>query len=218
MKLAKIFFILLFNFAYETNANDLISHLNIFFKREYSFNINNFRIIMDNSFTRKQICKKSSFLLSHNFYHFGLFDILYICGKQHEHLKIKLEAIGKYVVANKKIIRGTKINKSDLIRITGRLDKLPNGTYLEKKDVINRINVRDILPFQPITSFITHKFWIIKINQKVTIKFKGVNFEIITIGRALENGSIKEKIRVQIENGKVVSGVINEIGEIVVIL
>ncbi|QIQ41358.1 MAG: flagellar basal body P-ring formation protein FlgA [Buchnera aphidicola (Aphis urticata)] len=218
MKLLKFFFILLFFLSFKINSNDLTNHLNEFFKQEYSLNPKNFKILIRTPFKKNQICKKPYFLLSNHFYNFSLFDMLYICGKQHQFLKLELQVKGHYIVAKNKIVRGTKISESDLKVIFGRLDKLPHGTYLNKKDVINRVNLRDILPLQPITSFITRTFWIVTLNKEVTIKFEGKNFEIITTGKALGNGGIKEKIRVQIKDRKIVTGTINGNGEVIVVL
>lgn len=218
MKLIKIFFILLFFLSFKLNANDLINHLNEFFKQEYSLNSNYFKIIVHTPFKKKQICKKPYLLLANNFYNFGVFDVLYICNQQHQFLKIELQVKGKYIIAKKKIFRGTKISESDLQVTMGRLDKLPRGTYVNIKDVVNRVNLRDILPFQPITSFITRVFWTILSNQEVTVKLKGKNFEIITFGKALDNGGFNEKVRVKIRDGKIVTGIINENKEVIVVL
>ncbi|QFQ32507.1 flagellar basal body P-ring formation protein FlgA [Buchnera aphidicola (Aphis fabae)] len=218
MKLVKFFFVLLFFLSFKINADDLINHLNEFFKQEYSLNINNFKIIVHTPFEKKQICKKPYFLLANNFYNFGLFDVLYVCNQKHQLLKVELQVTGEYIIANKKILRGTKISESDLKVKIGRLDKLPNGTYINKKDVINRVNLRDILPFQPITSFMTRVFWTVISNQEVTVKIKGKNFEIITFGKALDNAGIKEKVRVKVRNGKIITGVINKNREVIVVL
>ncbi|CAL4323342.1 Flagella basal body P-ring formation protein FlgA [Buchnera aphidicola (Protaphis terricola)] len=215
MKLIKIFFISLLFFSFNIYADDLINRLNKLFKEEYTLNINNFEIILRTPLIKNKTCKNPNFLLPGNFNHFGLFDILYICGEQHQHLKVELQMKGEYIVACKKIPRGTKISDSDLKVITGRLDNLPNGTYLHKKDVINKVNIRDILPFQPITSFMTHVFWLVKANDQVTVKIKGKNFEIITFGKALSNGGAQENIRVQIKSGKIITGKINKNREVI---
>ncbi|WP_343154024.1 flagellar basal body P-ring formation chaperone FlgA [Buchnera aphidicola] len=218
MKLVKFFFILLFFLSFKVNANNLIAHLREFFQLQYSLNTSDFTELIHTPFKIKQIFKKPCFLLKDNLNNFHLFNILYAYKKQHECFDAKVQIKGKYIIAKKKILRGTKIKESDLKVITGRLDKLPHGAYLRKQDVIDRVNLRDILPFQPITSFMTRAFWIIKVNQEVTIKFKGINFEIITTGKALGNGVIDEKVRAQIKNNKIVTGIINKHGEVVVIL
>ncbi|ALD15279.1 flagellar basal body P-ring biosynthesis protein FlgA [Buchnera aphidicola (Aphis glycines)] len=218
MKLLKIFFILLFFLSFKISADDLINHLNKFFKKEYSLNTKNFKILFHVPLKTNQVCKKPYFLLSNHFHNARLFDILYICGHQHRFLKLELQVQGQYIVAKKKIFRGTKISESDLKSITGSLNNLPNGTYLNKQDVINRVNLRDIFPFQPITSFMTRAFWVIRLNKEVTIKFKGNNFEIITTGKALDNGGINEKIRIQIKSGKIFTGIINNDREVIVVL
>lgn len=218
MKLVKFFFVFLFFLSFKINANHLIDHLNKFFQEEYSLNKNSFKVIILTPLIKKQICQKPYFLLSNNCHNFGACDVLYVCGKTRQFLKLELQVTGKYIIAKKRIFRGTKISESDVKVIIGRLDKLPKGIYLNKEDVINRVNLRDILPLQPITSYMTRIFWIVKSNQEVTVKFKGNNFEIITVGKALSNGGIKEKINVKIKHGKIITGIINQHGEVIVVL
>jgi flagella basal body P-ring formation protein FlgA len=218
----KIFFYLLIFFlsfnSLKINAYNLNDQLNDFFKKEYSLNIKNLKTIIRTPLKQNSFCKKPTFSLVNNVHNFGLTDVILICGAKHQFLQVELQAEGEYVTAKKKIPRGTKIKREDLKKIIGRLDTLPRSTYLNKEDVINRVNIRDIFPFQPITSFMTRPYWIVKTNQKVIIKMIGIDFEVVFMGKSLNNATKKEKIRVQIKNGKILTGKINENGEVVVVL
>ncbi|AYN24733.1 flagellar basal body P-ring formation chaperone FlgA [Buchnera aphidicola] len=222
MKLIKIFFCLfiffLFSKSFKANAYSLSDQLNNFFKKEYALKTKNIKTIIHTPLKKKFFCKKPIFSLVNNIHDFGILDILLTCGDQHHYLQVELQAEGEYVIAKKKIPRGTKIREEDLEKIVGRLDTLPRSTYFNKKDVINRVNLRDIFPFQPITSFMTRPFWLVKTNQQVTVKMKGIDFEVVFVGKSLSNGAKKQKIRVQIKNGKVLTGIINENGEVIVFL
>lgn len=222
MQLIKIFFYLFISFlffqCFELNAYNLVNQLNDFFKKEYFLKTKKITVIIHTPLKKKLVCEKPLFSLVNNIHDFGLVDVILMCGNQKQYLQVELQVEGEYIIARKKISRGTKISEKDLRSIVGRLDVLPHGTYFNKKNVINRISLRDIFPFQPITSFITRPCWLVKNNQQVIIKFKGVNFEIDSIGKSLNNGNKKEKIRVKIKSGKILTGIINKHGEVVVIL
>ncbi|CAL4323391.1 flagellar basal body P-ring formation chaperone FlgA [Buchnera aphidicola] len=222
MQLIKIFFYLFISFLsfqpFNVHAWNLVDELNNFFKKEYFLKTRNIKVIIHTPLKKKLICEKPVFSLVNNIHDFGLIDIILMCGSQKQYLQIELQVEGEYIIAKKKISRGTKIAERDLKSIVGRLDVLPRGTYFNKKDVINRVNLRDIFPFQPITSFITRPCWLIKNNQQVTVKLQGKNFEIILIGKSLNHGNRREKIRVKIKSGKILTGIISKRGEVVVIL
>ncbi|WP_295164393.1 flagellar basal body P-ring formation chaperone FlgA [uncultured Buchnera sp.] len=222
MKLIKIFFCLFIFFlsfkSFKANAYNLSDQLNDFFKKEYTLKTKNIKTIIHTPLKKKILCKKPIFSLVNNNHNFGIVDIILICGAQHQYLQVELQVEGEYIIAKKKIPRGTRIRDGDLKKMVGRLDTLPRSTYLNKKDVINRVNLRDIFPFQPITSFMTRPYWLVKINQQVTVKMKGIDFEVVFLGKALSNGVKKQKIRVQIKNGKVLTGMIDKNGEVIVFL
>lgn len=222
MKIIRIFFCLFIFFlsfkSFKIHAYNLSDQLNDFFRKEYVLKTKKLNTIIHTPLKKKIFCKKPVFSLVNDSHDFGMIDIILICGVQHQYLQVELQAEGEYITAKKKIPRGTKIREEDLKKTMGRLDTLPRNTYLNKKDVINRVNLRDIFPFQPITSFMTRPYWLIKANQQVTIKMKGINFQFILLGKSLSNGSFKEKIRVQIKNGKILTGKVNKNGEVVVIL
>lgn len=220
MKLIKFFlfiFFLFFKCFSLVYASDLTNQLIHFFHKEYHIEEKSIKILTYIPFKKNQFCKNPIFSLMDNVHRFGWINLVFICGSENKYLKVKLQVKGKYVIANKKIVRGTKIKESDLKIKMGFLDALPNGTYFNIKDAINRVNNRDIFPFQPITSFITHPLWLIKANQQVTIRINGLNFEIISIGKALDNGSNREIIRVRMNNGKVIKGIVDSNREVIII-
>ncbi|MCU4136895.1 flagellar basal body P-ring formation chaperone FlgA [Buchnera aphidicola (Sitobion miscanthi)] len=200
------------------NFFDLTQQLNIFLKQQYPSNKDHISIILRTPLKKNISCKKPIFSLLNNFRKLGLIDVLLTCNKQYYYLTVEIQSEGEYIAANRKIPRGTIIKESDLKVLIGRLDKLPNNTFRNKKDVINRVNLRDFLPLQPITSLMTHPFWIIKVNQQVTVIINGHNFTIFSRAKSLSNGAIHENIRVQTKTGKIINGIINQNGEVIVSL
>lgn len=200
------------------NFFDLTRQLNIFLKQQYPSNKDHISIILRTPLKKNISCKKPIFSLLNNFRKLGLIDVLLTCNKQYYYLTVEIQSEGEYIAANRKIPRGTIIKESDLKVLIGRLDKLPNNTFRNKKDVINRVNLRDFLPLQPITSLMTHPFWMVKVNQQVTVIIDGHNFTIFSRAKSLSNGAIHENIRVQTKTGKIINGIINQNGEVIVSL
>lgn len=224
MKMMIYFFLLFISFTVNSassnvqkfNFFDLNKQLNIFFKKEYPFNKDNINIIIRTPLKKNIYCKKPVFSLLRNIHTFGLIDVLLTCNQERYYLQVEVQVEGEYIVANRPIPRGTKITESDLKILIGRLDMLPNNTYRKKKDVINRINLHDFVPLQPITSFMTRPFWLVTVNQQVTVIINDKNFMISSQAKSLSNGAKNDIIRVKTKTGKIIHGVINENGEVLV--
>ncbi|QCI19896.1 MAG: flagellar basal body P-ring formation chaperone FlgA [Buchnera aphidicola (Brevicoryne brassicae)] len=215
MKILVYFF--LFVLPLKVNSITLTDQLNNFFKKEFSLK-ENVNIIIRTPPKKNIYCKKPYFSILNNFHYLGLTDVIVICGKKHHYLKIELQEKGEYIVANRKIPRGTKIQESDLKILIGRLDQLPNNTYLNKKDVVNRVNLRDIFPLQPITSCMTRPSWLVEFNQQITLIIYGKSFTVSSQAKSLSNGAENENVRVKTKNGKIITGVVNKNGEVIVSL
>lgn len=209
-------YFLLFFLSFKVDAISLTKELNNFFKKEYPYSKDNIHIIIRTPLKKNTYCKKPIFSILNNFDCLGLIDVLLTCSEQHYYLKVEIQAQGEYIVASRQIPRGTKIQESDLKILIGRLDILPTNTYRKKKDVINRVNLRDIFPLQAITSLMTRPLWLVKVNQQVTIIMKGSNFSISSKATSLGNGVQNDKIRVKTKNGKIITGIINKNGEVIV--
>ncbi|WP_236854783.1 flagellar basal body P-ring formation chaperone FlgA [Buchnera aphidicola] len=195
----------------------LTNQLNNFFKKELSLK-NNIDIIIRTPWKKNIYCKKPHFFLLNNFFYLGLKDVLLVCGKERYQLKVELQEKGKYIVANRKIPRGTKIQESDLKILIGRLDKLPDNIFFHKKDLINRVNLRDIFPFQPITFSMIRPFWLVKFNQLVTVVIHEKNLTISFQAKSLSNAAENESIRIRTKNGKIITGIVNKHGEVIISL
>jgi len=199
------------------NFFDITEQLNAFLKKEHLYKDDK-SIIIRTPLKKNIYCKKSFFSFLGNSDTLGLIDVLLTCDEKHYYLTVEVQSEGEYIVPNRKIPRGTKIQESDLKILRGRLDILPNNIYRKKKDIINKVNLRDLFPFQPITPSMIRPFWIVKLNQKVTIIINGNNFQITSTGKALKNGSENENIRVKTKNGNIINGIINKNGQVIVSL
>lgn len=215
MKIIIYFFA--FFFSFKVYSNPLSDQLKDFLKNKYSIK-KNVHIIIRNGLKKNTFCKNPHFSVLNNFHSINFIDILLDCENKHHFLKIELQEKGEYIVAKRKIPRGTKIQESDLKIVKGRIDKLPINAYLNKKDVVNRVNLRDIFPLQPITSFITRPFWLVRVNQKITIIIQNKNFLVFSTGTSLTNSAANQKARIKTKNGNIIIGTVNKNGEVIVMI
>ncbi|WP_261979670.1 flagellar basal body P-ring formation chaperone FlgA [Buchnera aphidicola] len=202
--------------SFKVNAISLTDQLIHFFKKEYPIKKDHIHVIIRTQLKKNIYCKKPFFSVPSNFRYLGLVDVLLTCNQRHYYLQVELQTKGEYIVAKRKILRGTKIQISDLKMLIGRLDTLPKNTYFKKEDVIDKVSLRDIFPLQPITSFMIRPFWLVKVNQKVIIIIHEENFTISSTAISLNNGAENDKIRVKTKNGQILTGIINKNKEVIV--
>lgn len=201
----------------KSDSFTLTKQIKNFLKKEKFFNEDDINVIIHTPLNKKiQYCSKPVFSLLKHSHTFGLIDLLLTCDKLTYYLTVEIQSKGEYIVASKYIPHGMIIKESDLKILIGRVDKLPNHAYRKKKDVIGRVNIRDFFPLQTITSFMTHPFWLVHINQEVDIIIQGNNFTISAKGKALNNGAKNDKIRVKTSTGKIIHGFVNKKGEVVI--
>ncbi|QCI23870.1 flagellar basal body P-ring formation protein FlgA [Buchnera aphidicola (Macrosiphoniella sanborni)] len=190
-----------------------------FFKKEKffkDFREDSIDILIRTPLKKKIYCEKPILSLVSYIRNSNIVDLMLTCNKKKYYLTVEIQSVGKYIVANKYIPHGTKIQASDLKILTGRLDQLPHHTYRRKKDVIGRVNSRDIFPLQPITTFMIHPVWLVRVNQQVKIIIQGKNFTISSEAKSLNNGSENEMVRVKTNTGKIIQGIVNKKGEVII--
>ncbi|WP_425619524.1 flagellar basal body P-ring formation chaperone FlgA [Buchnera aphidicola] len=198
----------------------VLSHkISNFLKKEKFFNHDNINVIIRTPLNKKiKFCQRPIFSILNNMHTIGLFDLLLTCNQSKYYLTVEVQSKGEYIVAHKYIPHGMIIKESDLKTLIGRLDNLPNHAYQKKQDIVGRVSVRDIFPLQIITSFMTRPIWLVHINQEVEIIIQGNNFTISTKAKALNNGAENDKIRVKTNFGKIINGIVNKDGKVIISL
>lgn len=215
MIFAKIIVYFLFFLSFKVNSTIFSDHIGCDFKKGYLVNKSNTNKITFTSLKDNILYNPARFLLFNNAFnlkdtHLEINDLI------HHPLQKKMPIKVKYITVNKIIPRGTKIYASDLKVVLGCSNNLPYNTYYNKKEIINRISLRDIYPLQPITPFMIQPFWLIKVNQPVVLIIKGIYFKIISQGKSLKNAIINDIISVKTDAGTILTGIVNERGEVIV--
>ncbi len=161
--------------------------------------------------TQWPACDTPQLLLPGNSRQWGNLSIAASCGQNRRYLQVQVT--GEYLVANRQLARGSNVSANDF-----RLDTLPARALLSSSNLADAIALRDIAPGQPVTATMLRQPWRVKAGQNVMVIASGNGFNASSEGRALNNASAAQTVRVRMSNGLVVSGRVSEDGNILISL
>lgn len=122
------------------------------------------------------------------------------CGKQHRkvrYMQAQVDVIGQYVVAAKDLARDTHITP-DLLRLqSGNLGELSSRTLVREDDLVGNITRRAIRNGSTFQAQDVRAPLMVKRGDAVSVIAKGSGFRVSREGKAMENGSQGEQIRVR---------------------
>ncbi|XBC40565.1 MAG: flagellar basal body P-ring formation chaperone FlgA [Buchnera aphidicola (Nurudea yanoniella)] len=213
-----IFLNFLLFFSFSVQADSFQEHLIKFLKEKQTFYSNNMSIFLYNKIPYKtqMNCFSPTFILLDVFKSSELMNIKVICGHIHQFIQVKVEIKGEYIVASRNIKKGQKLIDSDIFVKYGVLQKKFFKLYLNKKQALNLISFKKINKNELITKNLLHPVWLIKINQKVLVMIKNEGFTIISKGRAINNAYKNQIVRVKLKNGKIILGLVDNDGNVIV--
>jgi flagella basal body P-ring formation protein FlgA len=109
---------------------------------------------------------------------------------------------GLVVVARRVIEPGEVINALDLALVPGRQERGTQKTYSRLTDISGQVAKMRIPAGRPITNRSIRSVHAVKRGEDVTVRFEGTTLRITMKGRAIQNGSLGETVRVMNVNSK----------------
>lgn len=199
-------------------AEDLGAQLNQFFKTRDPLHAAGMNVVVRTPQNQWPPCEAPQFSLPGNSRLWGNMSVAATCDRQRRYLQVEVQVTGEYVVVNRQIPRGTTLTADDVMIKQGRLDTLPARAVLDPKQIVDAVSVRDILPDQPLTLSMVRQAWRVKAGQPVIVIAQGDGFNVSSEGRALNNATAMQRVRVRMGNGQVVSGNVGADGNILISL
>lgn len=199
-------------------AEDLGAQLNQFFKTRDPLHAAGMNVVVRTPQNQWPPCEAPQFSLPGNSRLWGNMSVAATCDRQRRYLQVEVQVTGEYVVVNRQIPRGTTLTADDVMIKQGRLDTLPARAVLDSQQIVDAVSVRDILPDQPLTLSMVRQAWRVKAGQPVIVIAQGDGFNVSSEGRALNNATAMQRVRVRMGNGQVVSGNVGADGNILISL
>lgn len=205
-------------FALPVMAGDFSAQLNQFFKARDPQHAAGMNVVIRTPQTQWPTCDAPQFTLPGNSRAWGNMSVAANCGENRRYIQVQVQVTGAYLVAKNAIPRGNTVSKDDFRIENGRLDTLPPRTLLNDESVADAVVLRDIQPGQPVSQSMLRQPWRVKAGQDVMVVASGDGFDASGEGKALNNGTISQWVRVRMGNGQVVSGRVSDDGKILITL
>lgn len=209
---------LLLTLALPSSAADLTAQLTQFFKARDPQHAAGMTVVVRTPQAQWPNCENPELQLPGNSRQWGNISIAANCDQNRRFLQVQVQVTGQYLVASRQVARGSNLSPSDVRLETGRLDELPARALMDSSGVIDAVALRDIPPGQPVTATMVRQPWRVKAGQNVVVVASGNGFNASSEGRALNNASAAQMVRVRMGNGQVVSGRVDADGNILISL
>lgn len=163
-------------------------------------------------------CDNPAYSLPGNARLWGNLSVLARCANDKRYLQVTVQAYGEYVVASTPVARGSELNDGNLRLQRGQLDQLPPRAMLSLDQARQSQTLRDLAPGQTLTMSMVRQPWRVKAGQRVMVIATGQGFSVNSEGQALNNAAVTQNARVRMANGQVVSGTVDNDGNILITL
>lgn len=197
-------------------AEGLDGQVENFIKSQFAGNTNvtEVKVLLRTPASRWPQCELPQLSLPQNARHWGNISISTRCGQERRFIQVQVQVIGHYLVAARGISAGSKLTAEDLKLKTGRLDTLPPRTLAESGKAIGAVSLRNISLGQPLNSSMLRRAWVIRAGQQVQVMAQGDGFNISGAGKAMNNATAEDSVRVRMASGQIVNGIANGDGTI----
>lgn len=204
--------------VHSASAADLTSQLTQFFQARDAEHAQGMQVVVRTPQNQWPACEAPQFSLPGNSRMWGNISVAANCGQTRRYLQVQVQVSGNYVVVSRQVARGATLTLADLEVKQGRLDTLPARIADTPEQLADAIAMRDLVPGQPITLMMVRQPWRVQAGQNVMVIAQGDGFNASGEGKAMNNATAAQPVRVRMNNGQVVSGRVDPNGNILITL
>ncbi|MCX7898467.1 MAG: flagellar basal body P-ring formation chaperone FlgA [Rhodocyclaceae bacterium] len=119
-----------------------------------------------------------------------------------------------YLVTARSLPAGKTLEEADLLEATGDLAQLPANVITAKEQALGRVTVAALAAGQPLRQEQLRAAPIIQPGQSVRVILRGAGFTVGNEGKALAAAAVGQTLKVRLDNGQIISGVVQPDGAI----
>ena len=123
------------------------------------------------------------------------------------YVPVQIRISGSYLVTARQLNRGQVISAADVFAQQGDLGSLPASIVTDPAQAIGKTVKNGVAAGQPLRNDLLTAPLAVQQGQSVKLQSKGAGFSVSNEGKALNNASDGEIVRVSTASGQVVSGV-----------
>lgn len=207
--------------SFSASAGDLTGQLNDYFKARYGESgqsADTLTVVVKTPQSQWPECPNPQFSLPGNSRMWGNMSVAANCEQNRRYIQVQVQVTGDYMVSARPVARGGTLTAADIKVQHGRLDTLPARTVMSADEITDGVTLRDIIPGQPLTQMMIRQPWRVKAGQNVTVTANGGGFSVTSEGRAMNNATAAQPVRVRMSSGQIVSGKVGADGIILITL
>lgn len=118
----------------------------------------------------------------------------------------QIAVTGNYVATTRALIAGQMIQADDLATLSGNVSNFPTGVISDPATAIGKTLRNSLGAGQALRADQLIAAMVIRQGQTVKVISSGAGFSVSAEGKAINNASIGEQVRVRMESGQTISG------------
>lgn len=135
----------------------------------------------------------------------GLHSVIAQCGAQHHFLQVNLTVTASWWQAAGPIAPGQILRAEQIRAQRGSLAHAPGGLIFDPQRIIGRVAQRAIRPGEALVESQLRQQRAIRAGEKVEMIYNGDGFCIRAAGKALDNGALHQRVRIQTPSGEIIT-------------
>lgn len=130
------------------------------------------------------------------------------------YLQAQVSVVADYLVAARPLRAGQVLGPADLGSRRGDLTALPDNLLTDVTQASGHLTRIAVAAGQPLRGDMLRVPLAVRQGQNVQVRSAGPGFQVSSEGRALGNAAAGESVRVRLNNGQVVTGIVNTGGTV----
>ncbi|WP_018610366.1 flagellar basal body P-ring formation chaperone FlgA [Uliginosibacterium gangwonense] len=128
------------------------------------------------------------------------------------YVPVRVRIDGRYVVATHALSPGQTIGEADLRIVEGELTTQAPDLVLDPQQAVGRVTRGFIITEHPVRLSQLRLETLVQAGQDVKVMVEGQGFSVGNMGTAIDSGAKGDTIRVRLQNGQIISGVVRDKG------
>lgn len=188
--------------------------LTAFMLRQYQTPPVALTVVVKTPADRRPDCEQPQFSLPANNRAWGNISIVVVCNNQKRYVQAEVQVTDRYLVTARAITANQTLAQGDIAWQTGRVDNLSVTPLNEMAGVYGSTSERALGSGQVLTAGMLRRPWLIKTGQPVQVTARGEGFSVQGTGKAMGNAAVNDRLRVRMESGQLVTGLVTPDGGI----
>ncbi|MCL2895301.1 flagellar basal body P-ring formation chaperone FlgA [Brenneria tiliae] len=205
-------------FGGEPSAKALSAQIEAFIRQQITIPVERIDVKIKTPNASLPDCSAPQFALPSRNKIWGNLSIRVTCGSDRYFVQTSVQVTGAYLVTSRPVPPKHKIGADDIKWQRGRIDTFATIPVTEPGQVLGSVSQRMIGAGQPLQAKMFRQPWAVRSGQRVQVIASGDGFNISSEGKVMNNAVLNDSVRVRMNSGQIVNGLVEADGTVKVAL